>query len=69
MKWLHRYLWKRRRQRALRNIRREFAFWGIFMVNLTDDQLEKRIIDTADMFGGISYTTEDVLQAMRKMLI
>lgn len=69
MKWWHRLQWKRKRKKALRNIREGFGFWGIFMVGMTDDELEKRILDTAPMFGGVCYTAEDALNAIHKMMI
>jgi hypothetical protein len=65
---IRRYFWKRRRARALRNIREGFAYWGI-MVDLTDEQLEQRILDTAHLFGGIRFTAKEMVEALRKLRI
>ncbi|MED1801805.1 hypothetical protein [Brevibacillus porteri] len=67
MKWWNRLQWKRKRKKALRNIREGFGFWGIFMVDMTDDQLEQRIIDTAHLFGGVCFTAEEAIEALRKL--
>ncbi|MFC8686339.1 hypothetical protein [Brevibacillus porteri] len=67
MKWLRRQLWKRKRKKALRNIREGFGFWGIFMVDMTDDQLERRIVDTTHLFGGVCFTAEVAMEALRKL--
>lgn len=67
MSRLRRYLWKRQKAKAIRNIREGFAFFGIFMVDLTDEQLEKRILDTAHLFGGICITAEEAMEALRRL--
>ncbi|MBG9772401.1 hypothetical protein [Brevibacillus laterosporus] len=64
----NRFRWKRRRKRALLNIRREFAFWGLFMVDISDDELEERIISASQIFGGFGFPVEDVIRPLNEMM-
>lgn len=67
MKWIKRYLWQRKKNRALRKIREGFAFWGIFMVDITDEQLERKVIDLSHLYGGICFTAEEAMEVLRKL--
>jgi tRNA(His) 5'-end guanylyltransferase len=61
---IRQYIWKRRRARALRNIREAFAYWGL-IVDLTDEQLEQRIYDTAHLFRSVGFTVKEAAEALR----
>lgn len=63
---IRRYLWKRRKARAIRNIRSGLAFFGVF-VDLSDEKLEQRILNTAHYFGGICFTSKEATEALRKL--
>ncbi|PPB10886.1 hypothetical protein [Brevibacillus laterosporus] len=65
----NRFWWKRRRKRALRNIRREFTLWGMFVDDMSDDELEKRIVNTSRfLVSRTSVSIEEAAQALRKTI-
>ncbi|MDN9011087.1 hypothetical protein [Brevibacillus laterosporus] len=71
----NRFWWKRRRKRALRNIRREFTLWGMFVDDMSDDELEKRIVNTSRFLVRgmphvyrLSVSIEEVAHALQKMM-
>ena len=65
MRWLatlHEKRKERRYRRAIARIRRELAWWGIDVSNLTDQELADGICGASAMIASVGVTTQQAVE-------
>lgn len=70
LNFLKKLLLKRReptREETLKSIRREFLFWGYDLSDLSDDELERRIVEGQKRISQMGLTKEELLRACQAM--
>jgi hypothetical protein len=55
------------RQEVLASIRQEFLFWGYDTSDLSDEELQRRIIENARAVGQLGLTREELIKVCESM--
>jgi hypothetical protein len=55
------------REEILASIRREFLFWGYDTSDLSDEELQRRIIENARAVGQLGLTSEELIKVCEAM--
>lgn len=63
---IRQHFWERRKSQSMRNIRKELAFWGRSTADVTDEQLEHMVLNSARLLAKAGFTTEDAVEALRR---
>ena len=58
---------KIQKKRVIRNIRRHFLALGYDLSNLTDEELEKSIVDLGKQFKNIGVSVKEALDVFKKL--
>lgn len=54
----------RQRKRAIARIRRELSFWGVDTDDLTDDEIEERVVGFQQIVAKCGVSTQDAANAL-----
>lgn len=65
---IRRLLAERQRRRSLSVIREEFAFWGYPLDDLTDEEIEERVVEAGRALANTGLTAAEATAALRQVL-
>ena len=58
---------QRKRKMAITRIRAELSFWGVDVSNMSDEELERRVIEFGHTIASLGVTTDEAVAGLVKM--